>query len=92
MSIKESLQRIEALMSLSVNEVLNVREAAALLGKSESRVRHMVAAREIPHYKNDKGQVSFRKSEIEQWRLGRRVPTVYETESKAQTHIAIGRL
>lgn len=92
MSIEQRLERIEALMSMSVSEVLTVKEVAILIKKSESRVRHMVADRDIPHYKNDKGQISFRKSEIEAWRLGQRVPTNAEVNSQAATHIAISRI
>ena len=92
MSIDERLARIEARLAMSVSEVMTVREVALLLGRSESRIRHLVSRREIPHYKNDRGQVTFRKSEIEEWRLGQRVPTNAEIESKAATHIAIGRI
>lgn len=92
MSIEQRLERIEALISMSITEVLNVKEVAILIKKSESRVRHMVADRDIPHYKNDKGQISFRKSEIEAWRLGQRVPTNAEVNSQAATHIAISRI
>lgn len=92
MSIEQSLKRIEALMSMSVTEVLTVKEVAILIKKSESRIRHMVADRDIPHYKNDKGQISFRKSEIEAWRLGQRVPTNAEVNSQAATRIAISRI
>lgn len=92
MSIEQRLERIEALMSMSVTEVLTVKEVAILIKKSEGRVRHMVADRDIPHYKNDKGQISFRKSEIEAWRLGQRVPTNAEVNSQAATRIAISRI
>lgn len=92
MSIEQRLDRIEALVSMSVKEVLNVKEVAILIRKSESRVRHLVADRDIPHYKNDKGQISFRKSEIEAWRLGRRVPTNAEIDSLAATYLATSRI
>lgn len=92
MSIDERLERIEARLAMSVSEVMTVRDVAILLGRSESRIRHLVSRRDIPHYKNDRGQVTFRKSEIEEWRLGQRVPTNAEIESKAATHIAIGRI
>ena len=92
MTLSQRLERMEALLSMRVTEVLNVKEVAILLKKSESRVRHLVADRDIPHYKNDKGQVSFLKSEIEAWRLGQRIPTNAEIESKAATHLAIGRI
>ncbi len=92
MSIEKRLERIEALLSMSFKEVLSVKEVAALTGRSESRIRHLVSQREIPHYKNERGQVSFVKSEIDAWRLGTKIPTAAETNSLASTHIAISRI
>ncbi|MBD5204977.1 MAG: helix-turn-helix domain-containing protein [Bacteroidales bacterium] len=86
--IEKRLERIEALISLTAKEVLSVKEVAALINRSESRIRHLVSKREIPHYKNDMGQVSFLKSEVEAWRLGRKVQTATELDSLAATHIA----
>lgn len=91
MSIDQRLERIETLLAMNAKEILNVKEAAVLLGRSESRIRHLIANREIPHYKNDKGQVSFLKSEIEQWRLGEKVLTNTEINRLAETHIAVKR-
>lgn len=92
MSIEQRLERIETLVALKVKDVLSVKEVAVLIGRSESRIRHLVSQREIPHYKNDMGQVSFLKSEVEAWRLGRKVQTVAELDSSASTHIAISNL
>ena len=92
MSIEERLERIETLISLKVKDVLSVKEVAALIGRSESRIRHLVSHREIPHYKNDMGKVSFLRSEIEAWHLGKKIHTVAELDSIASTHIAINNL
>lgn len=92
MSIEQRLERIETLISLTAKKVLSVKEVATLIGRSESRIRHLVSQREIPHYKNDKGQVSFLRSEIEEWQLGQRIPTTAETDSLASTYIALKRI
>ncbi|MFG6425863.1 helix-turn-helix domain-containing protein [Lepagella muris] len=92
MSIDERLERIETLVSINAKEVLTVKEVSLLIGRSESRIRHLVADREIPHYKNDRGQVNFRRSEIEAWQLGERIPTRAETDSKAATYIVTKRM
>lgn len=92
MSIEQRLERIENLISLTAKRVLSVKEVAALIGRSESRIRHLVSKREIPHYKNDKGQVSFLRSEVEEWQLGQRIPTTAETDSLASTYIALKRI
>lgn len=90
--IEEHLEHIETLLSLSVSQVMNVKQVALLLGRSESRIRHLVANREIPHYKNSRGQISFILSEIEDWRKGEKVATVDDIDSEAATRIAINRL
>lgn len=92
MSIEQRLERIENLLAMTSKKVLSVKEVAALIGRSESRIRHLVSQREIPHYKNDKGQVSFLRSEIEEWQLGQRIPTTTETDSLASTYIALKRI
>ncbi|MBD5138544.1 MAG: helix-turn-helix domain-containing protein [Bacteroides sp.] len=92
MSIEQHLERIEALLAIRTKEVLTVKEVAALLDRSEVRIRALCSQREIPHYKNDRGQVSFLKSEIEEWRLGKKVLTNSEIETQAATYIATKRI
>lgn len=91
-TIQQSLERIETLLSLRVKEVLSVKEVAALLGKSESRIRHMASGREIPHYKNSQGKLSFLRKEIDDWLLGTKVLTNQELGIQASTRIALKRI
>lgn len=86
---KKQLSTSELILRLGVIEVLDVEDVALLIKRSEDRVRHMCADREIPHYKNEQGQISFRKSEIEEWRLGTRIPTTNEIHQQAVTYTAI---
>ncbi len=88
MSQDEHFARMEAIALIGIKEVLDVTEVAILLRKSESRIRHMVMDREIPHYKLPNGSLAFRKSEIEQWRLGTRIPTNDEIRKQAVTYTA----
>ena len=88
---RHGLTTSELILRLQVTDVLDVEDVAILIKKSESRVRHLVASREIPYYKNEQGQVSFLKPEIEAWRLGSRVPTSNEITQKAVTYTAINR-
>lgn len=89
MSIEERLERIEALLSIGVKEVLNVREAAAMLGISADRVRRLVAERVLPHYRNGTDRITFLRSELTSWCLATRIPTQEETESMAATYVAL---
>lgn len=61
--IEERLERLEKLIIISGKEVLNVSECAILMGKSESRIRHLVSDRIIPYYKCG-GRTLFKKSEL----------------------------
>ena len=93
MSIEERLSRIETLLErnqrVPQSDLIFVPDVAHILKITESRVRHLVADREIPHYRNEKGQVSFSQSEVEAWRRGSRVPTKAETDQQATTYNAI---
>lgn len=90
MSIEERLERIESLVLIGAKNVLNVAETAIMLNLSQSRVRHLVSERAIPHYKQG-AKTYFKKSEVEQWQLSYRVPTTQEIESQATTHLAINK-
>ena len=85
MKVEERLERIERLMILGSKEVLDTKEVALLLNLSESRIRHLVSGRDIPHYKQ--GRLTyFKKSEIEDWQLRHRIPTNDEVRRKAITY------
>lgn len=58
------LSRIEQLSLLAAKQVLSVKEAAILLGRSEKTIRNRLD--EIPHYYGGTGLV-FRRDELEQW-------------------------
>lgn len=83
--LAERLERIERLLVISAKEALDTREAALFLGLSESRVRHLVWEKDIPHYKSG-SKVFFRKSELEGWMLRNRIPTTEEIEQEAYSY------
>lgn len=91
MSIEQRLERLERIMLIQFKNVLNVDEVAMILSVSTDRVRHLVSARKIPHYKQG-NRTFFKKSEIEDWQLSDRIPTSDEINSKAATYIAINKL
>lgn len=90
MSIEERLERIECVLLGSVKNVLNVRETAIMLNLSESRIRHLVSERSIPHYKQG-SKIFFKKQELEDWMLAQRVPTMSEIHSKASTYSVLNK-
>lgn len=88
MGVEERLERIERLMVIGSKAVLDTKEVALMLNISESRVRHLVSERNIPHYKQ--GRITyFKKSEIEEWQLQNRIPTNDEIRKKAVNYTAL---
>lgn len=88
MSIEQRLERIERLLIITSKEVLTTSDMAILLNVSESRIRHLTSAREIPYYKQG-GKTYFKKSEIEEWQLSQRIPSNQEIKCKAATYSVI---
>lgn len=75
--IDTKLDEIRDMLLLNGKEVLNVKEAAVYLGCSEGWVQQQCSARTIPYYK--KGVMKyFKKSELDEWRLEERIPTIRE--------------
>lgn len=92
--ILHRLDRIEARLDeiSDPEDVMYVKDVAQMIKRSESRVRHLVAAGDIPYHRNEHGGITFSRKEVRQWRLGKRVLTNSELASKAATHIAINNL
>ena len=58
------LKRIEEMAALAAKNVISIKEAAILIGRSEKTIRNRLD--EIPHYYGGTGLV-FRRDELEQW-------------------------
>ena len=71
-------------ISLYKKDVWNTKELALYIGLSESRIRHLTCAREIPHYRQG-SKVFFKRTEIEQWMLSKPVKTNAEIENEVAT-------
>jgi len=62
--IERRLRQIEQNSLLAAKNVLSVKEAAVLMGRSEKTVRNRLD--EIPHYYGPLG-VMFKRDELERW-------------------------
>lgn len=82
--ILERLDQIQQCLTLQVKQVLNIREAAIILGMKPDTVRGMVNRHAIPFYKPNHNLLYFRKEELEQWMLQNRTSTDEEIESQAE--------
>lgn len=89
--IREAMYDIKRTVTIMLKNVWNVSELAMVLGISESRVRHLVAERALPHYKQNR-LLYFRREEIEAWQTRHRIATAEEIDAKAATYCATHRL
>lgn len=62
--LERRLTTIENLSRLSAKRILNISEAAVILGRSEKTVRNRL--RDIPHYYGPLGPM-FKREELEAW-------------------------
>ena len=62
--LEKRLCRIEQISLLGAKNVLSIKEAAMLLGRSEKTIRNRLD--EIPHYYGGTGLV-FKRKELEEW-------------------------
>lgn len=82
--VLKQLQELKQLTLLGAKNVLTMDEAALLTGLSKSHLYKLVCGKKIPYYKSDGGKITyFKKQEIEEWCLRRRIATAEETEQAA---------
>ncbi len=86
MDLTGRLERIERIIMMGNKEVLDTEDLAIYIKRSAARIRTLVSKREIPHYKNDRGHVHFKKTEIDEWLLGQKVHTNDELATKGKQY------
>ena len=84
--IKEQLDRIEQYSLIAAKNVLNINEAAIILGMTVRGVRENVRNRIIPCYKPNVNRLYFKKSELEEWMTQNRRKSVAELKSEAAAY------
>ncbi|MDO5106328.1 helix-turn-helix domain-containing protein [Capnocytophaga sp.] len=68
-------------------EVLNFKEAVALLGISSSMLYKLTHKKSIPHYKPNGKLIYFEKSDLINWMLSNKVSSVNEEEVNLLNHL-----
>ena len=71
---------------IAAKDVLNIKEAAFILGMTVEGVRFIVRNHQIPTYKPNANRLYFKKSELEDWMLQNRSKSVAEIESEAAAY------
>lgn len=84
--LSEKLDRISELTLIGAKNVLDLQEAAMFTGLSIGHLYRLTSGRKIPHFKKVR-KLYFKKSELEEWMLERKVLTEEEIDKKATTYI-----
>lgn len=84
--IKEQLDRIEQYSMIAAKTMLNIKEAAFILGMTVRGVRENVRNRIIPCYKPNVNRLYFKKSELEEWMTQNRRKSMAELKSEAAAY------
>lgn len=84
--LSEKLDRLSELTLISAKNVLDLQEAALFTGFSIGHLYRLTSGRQIPHFKKFR-RLFFKKSELEEWLLERKVLTEEEIDKKATTYI-----
>lgn len=85
--IKEQLNRIEQYSMIAAKTMLNINEAAFILGMSVEGVRFNVRKHILPCYKPNVNRIYFKKSELEDWMMQNRSKSMTEIESEAAAYL-----
>lgn len=83
----DKLNRIEQLSLIGAKSILTLDEAVVFTGLSKQYLYRLTSNREIPHFKKCR-KLYFKKSELEEWLLERKIPTRLDIDSMASTYVA----
>ena len=86
--IKEQLDRIEQYSLIAAKNVLNIQEAAIILGMTVESMRYNVRNNILPYNEPNVKRVYFKKSELEDWMMQNRSKSMAEIESEAAAYCA----
>lgn len=88
-ALSEQLGRIERLLAIGIKNVLSTRELATLLDVTMATVRAMINRKDLPYYKCG-GKIFFKREDVENWQLSRRIMSSAETQALADTYCLTG--
>ena len=84
--IKEQLDRIEQYAMIAAKNMLNIKEAAIILGMTVEGVRYLARNNTLPYYKPNVHRLYFKKSELEEWMTQNRMKSMEELKSEAEAY------
>ena len=85
------LEAIKRYSLLAAKQVLTIEDVALLTGLSKSHIYKLTCKKSIPHFKQNRKQLYFDKSEVEAWMKQNRVTTQTEAEQQAIAYTVTGK-
>lgn len=86
--LSAKIDRLEKIALLGAKNVLTFNEVVLITGLTKGHLYRLTSTKQIPHYKPRGGMLYFKKEEIEEWLLQKKILTTSEIESAASTYIA----
>lgn len=82
--LRSEIRELRTISLIGQKEVLDIDEAALMMGLSKKTIYTMCRNRAIPHYKSKGGKKSyFKKSELTDWMLCEKVDTLSAIDAEA---------
>jgi excisionase family DNA binding protein len=76
--ILDALSDIKRYTLLAAKEMLTVEDMSLLTGFKPTYIRKMIQEGRLPYYKPSNGKVFFKKSEVNAYLEGQRIPSIAE--------------
>lgn len=76
--ILDALSDIKRYSLLAAKEMLTVEDMSLLTGFKPTYIRKMIQEGRLPYYKPSNGKVFFKKSEVNAYLEGQRIPSIAE--------------
>ena len=89
--LNEKIDNLSRLTLISSKTVLDFEETILFTGLSKGHLYRLTSNRQIPYFKKNR-KLYFKKSELEEWMLERRIPTEEEIQSQATTYLATHKI
>lgn len=86
-TLNDKLDNLSRLTLICSKTVLDFDETLLFTGLSRGYLYRLTSEKKIPFFKKNR-KLYFKKSDLEEWMLERRVPTSDEIQSKATTYVA----
>lgn len=89
--LRNEIRELKTISLIGQKDILDIDEAALMMGLSKQTLYTMCRNRTIPHYKSKGGKKSyFKKSELNDWMLDTKVTTAQAVDTESIRRVYLG--